>query len=73
MRRTALSLSVTAAVALLAACGRSPGGRTPIPGDNDPHPGVNKARAAEKLGLRTRAEIIRYGAAHGWFDALTLR
>lgn len=32
-----------------------------------------KARAAEKLGLRTRAEIIRYGAAHGWFDALTLR
>ncbi|GJE12792.1 MULTISPECIES: response regulator transcription factor [Methylobacterium] len=32
-----------------------------------------KARAAEKLGLRTRAEIIRYGAAHGWLDALTLR
>ncbi|WP_183570887.1 response regulator [Methylorubrum rhodinum] len=32
-----------------------------------------KARAAEKLGLRTRAEIIRYGAAHGWFDALALR
>jgi DNA-binding NarL/FixJ family response regulator len=27
-----------------------------------------KARAAEKLGLRTRAEIVRYGAAHGWLD-----
>ena len=32
-----------------------------------------KARAAEKLGLKTRAQIIRYGAAHGWLDALTLR
>ena len=32
-----------------------------------------KARAAEKLRLRTRAEIIRYGASHGWLDALTLR
>ncbi|MGH1570785.1 response regulator [Methylobacterium sp. P31] len=32
-----------------------------------------KARAAEKLGLRTRAEIIRHGAARGWLDALTLR
>ena len=32
-----------------------------------------KARAAEKLGLRTRAEIIRYAASHGWLDALTLR
>ncbi|TXN33550.1 response regulator transcription factor [Methylobacterium sp. WL19] len=32
-----------------------------------------KARAAEKLGLRTRSEIIRYGASHGWLDALTLR
>ncbi|MGO8919195.1 MAG: response regulator [Stellaceae bacterium] len=28
-----------------------------------------KARAAEKLGLRTRAEIVRYGCAHGWLDA----
>jgi DNA-binding NarL/FixJ family response regulator len=27
-----------------------------------------KARAAEKLGLRTRAEIVRYGAARGWLD-----
>ncbi|MGO8919218.1 MAG: response regulator [Stellaceae bacterium] len=28
-----------------------------------------KARAAEKLGLRSRAEIVRYGAARGWLDA----
>jgi DNA-binding NarL/FixJ family response regulator len=27
-----------------------------------------KARAAEKLGLRTRAEIVRYSAARGWLD-----
>ncbi|MGV7030583.1 response regulator transcription factor [Methylobacterium symbioticum] len=32
-----------------------------------------KARAAEKLGLKTRAEIIRYAAARGWLDAFTLR
>lgn len=32
-----------------------------------------KARAAEKLGLRSRAEIIRYAASHAWLDALTLR
>lgn len=32
-----------------------------------------KARAAEKLGLRTRAEIIRYAVAQGWLDALALR
>jgi DNA-binding NarL/FixJ family response regulator len=25
-----------------------------------------KARAAEKLGLRTRADIVRYGALRGW-------
>ncbi len=29
-----------------------------------------KARAAEKLGLRTRAEIVRYGASQGWLDQL---
>lgn len=29
-----------------------------------------KARGAEKLGLRTRAEIVRYGAQHGWLDGL---
>jgi DNA-binding NarL/FixJ family response regulator len=27
-----------------------------------------KARAAEKLGLRTRAEIVRYGAGKGWLE-----
>lgn len=27
-----------------------------------------KARAGEKLGLRTRADIVRYGAARGWLD-----
>jgi len=27
-----------------------------------------KARAIEKLGLFTRADIVRYGVAHGWFD-----
>ncbi len=31
-----------------------------------------KARACEKLGLRTRAEIVRHGAAHGWLDGLAL-
>ena len=27
-----------------------------------------KARATEKLGLRSRAEIVSYGARHGWLD-----
>ena len=27
-----------------------------------------KARASDKLRLRTRAEIVRFGAAHGWLD-----
>jgi DNA-binding NarL/FixJ family response regulator len=29
-----------------------------------------KARAAEKLNLRTRADIVRYGVAHGWLNDL---
>ena len=29
-----------------------------------------KARAAEKLGLRTRADIVRHGASQGWLDDL---
>ncbi|MBJ6126992.1 response regulator transcription factor [Microvirga splendida] len=29
-----------------------------------------KTRAAEKLGLRTRADIVRYGASHGWLADL---
>lgn len=27
-----------------------------------------KARAVEKLALRSRSEIVRYGARHGWLD-----
>jgi DNA-binding NarL/FixJ family response regulator len=27
-----------------------------------------KARAAEKLGLRTRVDIVRYAAQQGWLD-----
>jgi DNA-binding NarL/FixJ family response regulator len=27
-----------------------------------------KSRAAEKLGLRTRAQIVRYGTARGWLN-----
>ncbi len=29
-----------------------------------------KSRAAEKLGLRSRAEIVRYGVARHWLDGL---
>jgi DNA-binding NarL/FixJ family response regulator len=29
-----------------------------------------KSRAAEKLGLRTRADIVRYGVTHGWLEGL---
>lgn len=29
-----------------------------------------KARGAEKLGLGTRADIVRYGASQGWLDDL---
>jgi DNA-binding NarL/FixJ family response regulator len=32
---------------------------------------THKARALEKLGLRTRAEIVRYGIAHRWLDNLS--
>jgi DNA-binding NarL/FixJ family response regulator len=32
-----------------------------------------KARAAEKLNLRTRADIVRYGVARGWMDELDRR
>lgn len=34
---------------------------------------THKARAAEKLGLRSRADIVRYGASHGWLDELARR
>lgn len=29
-----------------------------------------KARGIEKLGLRTRADIVRHGAGHGWLDGI---
>ena len=29
-----------------------------------------KARASEKLNLRTRVDIVRYGVAHGWLESL---
>lgn len=32
-----------------------------------------KARASEKLGLHTRAEIVRYAVAQGWLTALDSR
>ena len=51
----AKTLLLVALVAVLAACGRSPG-RAPIPGDNDPHPGVNRARALPIQGL----DVARY-------------
>lgn len=31
---------------------------------------THKARALEKLGIRTRADIVRYGVAHHWLDNL---
>ncbi|MDR7040324.1 MULTISPECIES: response regulator [Methylobacterium] len=34
---------------------------------------THKARAAEKLSLRTRADIVRHGASHGWLDELAHR
>lgn len=34
---------------------------------------THKARAAEKLGLRTRADIVRHGASHGWLEELSRR
>ena len=29
-----------------------------------------KARATEKLGLRTRSDIVRFGAGQGWLQDL---
>jgi len=49
------TLLLVTLVAVLAACGRSPG-RAAIPGDNDPHPGVNRARALPIQGL----DVARY-------------
>jgi lysozyme len=52
----AKSLLLVTMVAVLAACARAPSHRPAIPGDNDPHPGVNRARALPIQGL----DIARY-------------
>ena len=31
---------------------------------------TNKTRAIEKLGIKTRAEIVRYGSAQGWLAGI---
>jgi len=30
---------------------------------------VHKARALEKLGLRSRAELVEYALQHGWLNS----
>jgi DNA-binding NarL/FixJ family response regulator len=32
-----------------------------------------RARATTKISLRSRAEIVRYGASRGWLDSLEMR
>lgn len=59
LRPTAIlakAVLLLAVLALVAACGRSPASRTGIPGDNDPHPGVNRARGLPIQGL----DVARY-------------
>lgn len=51
--RLAKSILLVLLVALVAACSRSP---TAIRGDNDPHPGVNRARSMPIQGL----DVARY-------------
>lgn len=50
------SLAMVLTLALVAACARGPGGRVGIPGDNDPHPGVARARGLPVQGL----DVARY-------------
>ncbi len=50
------SLALVLGLLLLAACARSPGTRVGVPGDNDPHPGVARARALPVQGL----DVARY-------------
>ena len=50
----ALALLLT--LSLLAACARGPAHRAAIPGDNDPHPGVSRARSLPIQGL----DVARY-------------
>lgn len=65
------SLAVVLVLALLAACARGPAHRAAIPGDNDPHPGVVRARALPVQGLdvaryqgRIDFEAARRGGTH---------
>src|SRR5690606_13984314 len=53
--RMSQALVLLLTLVLLAACGRSVPNRA-IPGDNDPHPGVNRARALPIQGL----DVARY-------------
>lgn len=50
------TLALVLALALLAACARGVSNRVGIPGDNDPHPGVARARALPVQGL----DVARY-------------
>jgi len=50
------SLAMVLTLALLAACARAPSHRAGIPGDNDPHPGVARARTLPVQGL----DVARY-------------
>ncbi|HEV7277569.1 MAG TPA: GH25 family lysozyme [Devosiaceae bacterium] len=54
--RFSQALVLLLVLSLLAACGRSVPNRTAIPGDNDPHPGVSRARALPIQGL----DVARY-------------
>lgn len=49
-------LAVALVLLLLAACARGPAHRADIPGDNDPHPGVARARTLPVQGL----DVARY-------------
>lgn len=50
------SLAMVLTVALVAACAKGPATRVGIPGDNDPHPGVARARALPVQGI----DVARY-------------
>lgn len=54
--RLSQALVLLLVLSLLAACGRSVPQRAAIPGDNDPHPGVSRARALPIQGL----DVARY-------------
>ena len=54
----ARTLALILVLALVAACARGVGYRGPIHGDNDPHPGVDRARALPIQGL----DVARYQA-----------